>query len=366
MALYSRNTLSHAPPSRLALHHILEEWDETTSWKTMPRFAAEADGTFAFAPGTGWKLFDVSCVARAMSKPAPGAPSVHGLLLRFTDESRGGKDENWTEYQFVSREGSGQWRAYRPVLMVVDPAQSQAIREFPLLDITALLALPEAEFREYVRKTPPSPSDILEMNTLGLTASRTEDARRIFRRAAFVAADGPYATLIEVNRAYVEIQAGRLDEAEDILRKVMQIHVPESLLHDYRRVVYVLFVAPQYMAEILEKRGQFDQADRLLAESGDKAYALAKAHPDVRYLPSYVASAYYHRVILLLESKPGSSAEARQLAEECRTRVPNYEGPCDFGVMIRCIESYERKHVENGSRSDGSGEDPSRALPAQQ
>ncbi len=368
LALYSRNTISYAPPGQIGLYRVIEKWNEKTSWKTIPRSAADPDGTFAFVPGKGWKLFDASSAVQAMSKPNSGDLPVYGLMLRFTDESRSGRDNNWTEYQFVSSEGSGRWKVYRPTLLVVDPTQPQVISSTPILDIEDMLKLPEAEFQEYVRKYPPSAGDILEMNTLGLqyeSTGRVKDARRIFRRAFTVAADGPYATLIQVTRAHVEIQAGRLNEAEDILRRVMEIPVPESSIHDGRRVVHILFTAPQYMAKIFQKRGQFDEADRILAKSGDTAYKLAKAHPDVGYLPSHVAGAYYHRVRLLLESNPGSFAKARQLAEECRTQVPEYKGPCDYGQIIRWIEHYERQYEKNkkpGSQSGPSGNDRSGAL----
>jgi tetratricopeptide (TPR) repeat protein len=362
LAMYSRSTISHAPPGVLGVYRVTENWNESISWKTMPKVASDPDATFPFAEGKGWKFFDVSSLVRGNPETPKDENRGYGLMLRFTSETRSMKDKDFADYQFVSREGEGRWLEYRPVLLVVDPTRtSQATsaskpsteeREdsseifLPKSRIDALLNVPDAELQKTTQEHPLTDGDFMEMNTLGRqyrSAGRPEDARRVFQRAASLAGAGPWYAMIRNNLAYLEIEAGRLDDAEAILRDVMKTPVPESMISDWRTTVHVLFVAPEYMAKILQKRGQIEEADRVLANSGDTAYELAKKHPDVNYLPSYVASAYYFRVLLLIETESGSAARARQLAEECKARVPDYKGYGDYNSIISWVEEYERR-----------------------
>ncbi len=46
----------------------------------------------------------------------------HGLVFRFLNENASGARNDFSGYQFVSREGAGEWASRRPVLLVVkDP-----------------------------------------------------------------------------------------------------------------------------------------------------------------------------------------------------------------------------------------------------
>ena len=117
LALYSRETMSKPPAGAIQAHELQEDWPERTSWEKLPRFDAKPFATFKFVPGGGWKLFDVTSLVRAQAK----APSkAHGVILRFAEEDRSGKENDWSGYAFVSREGLGEWENRRPLLLVVE------------------------------------------------------------------------------------------------------------------------------------------------------------------------------------------------------------------------------------------------------
>ena len=53
----------------------------------------------------------------------PSGRKSHGVILRFAEEDRSGKERNWSGYAFVSREGIGEWEEFRPRLLVVEAAR---------------------------------------------------------------------------------------------------------------------------------------------------------------------------------------------------------------------------------------------------
>ena len=120
VALYSRKTTSREPAGPILAFRLLGDWPERTSWKTLPAYDPEPAATFKFVPGDGWKLFDITSMARAQAK---GEQKGHGLLLRFQSEDGSGPKENWSGYAFVSREGAGEWSDRRPMLLVVEPSK---------------------------------------------------------------------------------------------------------------------------------------------------------------------------------------------------------------------------------------------------
>lgn len=120
VALYSRETTSDGPPGPLHAFAIRQDWPELTSWEARPDYDPEPSATFKFEPGPGWKLFDITPMVRA---EAAGPGQSHGLVLRFLSEDRSGSRRNWSGYQFVSREGAGEWEPRRPVLLVVEPSK---------------------------------------------------------------------------------------------------------------------------------------------------------------------------------------------------------------------------------------------------
>ena len=117
LALYSRGWRLRPPPGTILVHKLLQDWPERTSWKTLPRFDPNPITKVSFAPGEGWKVFDVTSLIRAQAQTGR---EPHGVLLRFEKEDRAGDRSG---YQFVSREGLGKWKPFRPVLAVVEPSK---------------------------------------------------------------------------------------------------------------------------------------------------------------------------------------------------------------------------------------------------
>ena len=84
-----------------------------------PRYDPEPFATYPFEPGDGWKLFDVTPMVRAQ---AEAGRTGHGILLRFLSEDFN-EPGSWSGYDFVSREGAGEWTGRRPMLLVVTDAK---------------------------------------------------------------------------------------------------------------------------------------------------------------------------------------------------------------------------------------------------
>ncbi len=119
LAMYVRKATHMDDPGQLQITALDKDWPEVTSWKTQP---PEREGAAVvrvnFAPGAGWKLFDVSDLVRE------GAPFPdHGVALRFVKEQRPDQDppvRTWSGYSFVSREGAEEWAHRHPRLLVVE------------------------------------------------------------------------------------------------------------------------------------------------------------------------------------------------------------------------------------------------------
>jgi hypothetical protein len=92
-----------------------------TSWEKRPNFAAEPAARFEMTVEEGWKLFDVTSFLRERAK---AQKTILGVVLKFAEENSSVEKETYACYEFVSREGIGQWENRKPVLLVVDPAQS--------------------------------------------------------------------------------------------------------------------------------------------------------------------------------------------------------------------------------------------------
>jgi RNA polymerase sigma-70 factor (ECF subfamily) len=115
IALYAREITSHPPAGPIYAFELLEGWRERTAWKTQPKHSVEPAATYKFEPDTGWKLFDVTSLARAQIK---GGRTSHGVMLRFLSEDAMG-DASLSGYGFVSREGADKWANRHPLLLVV-------------------------------------------------------------------------------------------------------------------------------------------------------------------------------------------------------------------------------------------------------
>jgi hypothetical protein len=49
---------------------------------------------------------------------------IFGVEFKFADENSAVNKEDYCSFAFVSREGIGEWQNRKPVLLVVDPAQT--------------------------------------------------------------------------------------------------------------------------------------------------------------------------------------------------------------------------------------------------
>jgi RNA polymerase sigma factor (sigma-70 family) len=116
VAIYSRKTTSHAPAGPIHAFELVEGWNEFSSWRAQPSHDPEPAATYKFEPGDGWKLFDITKLVRDQAK---AGRTDHGILLRFLNEDFPIQKENWSGYEFVSREGTGVWASRRPVLLFV-------------------------------------------------------------------------------------------------------------------------------------------------------------------------------------------------------------------------------------------------------
>ena len=120
IALYSRKTTTAGKQGPILVFEINEDWQERTSWKSQPEYADDPAGQFKFVPDDGWKLFDVTPLVRSQVEAGKGKD---GVLLRWLSEDRSGQKRDWSGYQFVSREGPGEWESRRPLLLVVEPTK---------------------------------------------------------------------------------------------------------------------------------------------------------------------------------------------------------------------------------------------------
>jgi RNA polymerase sigma factor (sigma-70 family) len=120
LALYARKRVSAEPPGPILAFSILEDWPERTPWTNQPAIELEPAGSFKFADGEGWKVFDITPIVRAQTKP--GAKN-HGVMLRFLHEDRSSQGPKKSEYDFVSREGAGEFQKKRPVVLIVKPGK---------------------------------------------------------------------------------------------------------------------------------------------------------------------------------------------------------------------------------------------------
>jgi hypothetical protein len=124
LAMYARETRVRERPGKIEAHAILENWDETVGWKDQPKVSENPVAEYEVEPGKGWKFFDVTPLVR---KAGTEPKKLPGVMLRFDDENRNGENRDWSGYQFVSREGIGEWESRRPMLLMVDPDQEAVV-----------------------------------------------------------------------------------------------------------------------------------------------------------------------------------------------------------------------------------------------
>jgi len=115
LALYSRKTTAAPEAGFIEAYPVLSDWPECTSWNSLPEMGDRPLLSCCFEPGDGWKVFDIT---NLVLKRDEGSDKYHGAMLRFAKEDF--QDQNWSGYNFVSREGIGKWEFKRPCLLVVE------------------------------------------------------------------------------------------------------------------------------------------------------------------------------------------------------------------------------------------------------
>jgi hypothetical protein len=115
IALYSRETTAKSDPGVMEVLPLSGPWPELTSWKTQPTASKEAVAEHNFAPGEGWKLFDVTTLVR---NQLTSGEECYGVILQFQQEDF--TAQTWSGYAFVSREGLGKWAGKHPRLLIVE------------------------------------------------------------------------------------------------------------------------------------------------------------------------------------------------------------------------------------------------------
>jgi hypothetical protein len=121
LAVYVREAKASGSPAPLQMHEILADWKEMTSWERQPKIANKPVDQFEMSAENGWKLFDVTSF---VTKRALARKKIFGVEFKFADENSAVNKEDYCSFAFVSREGIGEWQNRKPVLLVVDPAQT--------------------------------------------------------------------------------------------------------------------------------------------------------------------------------------------------------------------------------------------------
>ncbi|MFA5864038.1 MAG: M56 family metallopeptidase [Phycisphaerae bacterium] len=208
-------------------------------------------------------------------------------------------------------------------------------------------------WEKFLRKYPLTPHSLQAMNILGIVYGRLSlysEAQRMLNVSLRLADGTAFANTIGLNLAWVDTEDNHLDAAETRLRKIIAVPVPTDL-KDWQKVTPQLFSAPFQLAKVYEKRGQVEQADRILIEAGERALAMAKAHTDISYLASYAIGAYRNRIELIYNANPENISGARQLAEEMKTRckdlpgIQNYDLTYDFHLWTNHLQSAKSGRV---------------------
>ncbi len=116
LAVYARQVKAQTPLPDVQVHEITQEWGERTGWAQQPSFAPLPISTTVMTSGEGWRVVEITALVR---QQAADPQKNHGVLLKFDREDI--SVPGVSTYQFVSREGLGEWQALRPMVLVVEP-----------------------------------------------------------------------------------------------------------------------------------------------------------------------------------------------------------------------------------------------------
>jgi hypothetical protein len=122
LAIYSRKTTVAKKASDIVVAPLGQQWPELTSWKSQPKLDEAVEVVTAkFEPGEGWKLFDITPLL------AKSKANEFGVMLKFKDEDMSGSKQDWSGYEFVSREGLGEGEKRHPQVIVVEVPAKQIV-----------------------------------------------------------------------------------------------------------------------------------------------------------------------------------------------------------------------------------------------
>jgi tetratricopeptide (TPR) repeat protein len=223
--------------------------------------------------------------------------------------------------------------------------------------------------QEFVDRYPRSPGSLNVLNQLGDIYARTgkfDKSIRSYEAAQQLLASGftteapmkVSAGILQVNLAETYRLKKDFAEAEALLRELMSKPLPPAV--EVETYVPQVLVAPTTLARVLRDQGKPREADQLLVETANRAIELNELHPGIEWIESYAAAAYMQRVNAALESNPANVSEARRLAEEFHTRLPNYGEGQGYQQMVESIQMYQSRHAgdarkEPTTTADGKG-----------
>jgi hypothetical protein len=118
LAIYSRKTDAKPEASEIEISPISQKWQERTSWDTQPKVQSASDQVVVktkFQLGDGWKFFNITPLLEKKT-----SANQNGVMLKFKEENQSGAKQDWSGYQFVSREGEGEWKNRRPQVLIIE------------------------------------------------------------------------------------------------------------------------------------------------------------------------------------------------------------------------------------------------------
>jgi hypothetical protein len=382
LAMYARETLGDAASNAIEMQLIRESWAELIGWKEQPKFSEEAAFKFDFVPGSGWKIFDVTDIV--ISKAAePGA--AHGVVLKFAKEDREAEKKNFSGYQFVSREGVGEWEAFRPMLLVVDPDQpavkeskaTATVVKAPALTTEHFLAyveylasLPDVEIRpvagdvsaageasqqmwkaiqasnrsqldphaahvrmhllelppheRFVAAYPLTPEGVKTMSGLlswSYAQAEKKDAAERIAKAAAKLGAGTELAVL-VEVNLASIEAILGKQDEAKARLVRVINQALPKTED-RRASDIRLMAPLKLADLLRDEGDYEAAERVYRrEVIAGGTEWDKEHPGNTIGESYVVAAYHGLLAIAMHRSKEDADAVERLMKEAGERVP--------------------------------------------
>jgi hypothetical protein len=399
LAMYAREVHSNDKPSKVQLREVLDDWNEIVSWKKRPRTAEQLAAEFDFVEGTGWRLFDVTSL---IERQKAAGENGHGIELRFAAENGNAEEKKWSGYQFVSREGIGEWKGRRPVLLVVDP--SQAAQPEPQRAAAAEVSRPTMTtgellaYLEYlatlpnvkVRSMPGDKSASFEASDAAWKAIQQNQRRGLAPAEAHVhmhelqmpayeqfVAEYPLTpegvmTMSSI-LAWTYLQAERKQEAERMavaanrlaagseVEYITEINLAsyESMLGkpglaesrlrnvmqrpipagDVRQAIDIALIAPSKLADVLRDCKRFDDAERQYLDVIERGFKWDREHPDKQIGASYAEAAYHGRLQMLKDQDKFDSASIKKLIDEARERVPSAVGELEAAVERMKMQS---------------------------